>query len=442
MGNTMPGELKISADWERLDEGSPEERACFAALGIRFKNISLTEGADPFVNRVRAEPLLSAYHLAEWIAWNWWRLRWEPRSNADDWAFAHRMSTVGGGYVWPNITIFSDGQRIALIAKPTMGQPSAPYRYLSNIAAVVSASEFENAIDQFVEQVTGQLRAEGLAEGNLDRIWRDVTDERRDPDSTRRRKLEALLGSEPDRADQSSIERLVADAETLGQPAMNEIAADHGRRGGAVLTAATLRETAASVGFDASLRNVVSLRPGSALPRSGDVPAWLLGSTAAKALREQERLGSGPISNDRLAELIGVQTGALTARGLGSEISFAIDDRALAGRVVLRSKWETNRRFELARLLGERIIAPTGGKLFPATRAYTYRQKMQRSFAAELLSPFEAVDEMLAGDYSSENQHEVAEHFGVSDMTILTLLVNHRRLEREELDSELDFSVA
>jgi hypothetical protein len=44
------------------------------------------------------------------------------------------------------------------------------------------------------------------------------------------------------------------------------------------------------------------------------------------------------------------------------------------------------------------------------------------------------VDEMLAGDYSMENQQEAAEHFMVSELTIRTLLVNHRRLEREKLE--------
>lgn len=36
---------------------------------------------------------------------------------------------------------------------------------------------------------------------------------------------------------------------------------------------------------------------------------------------------------------------------------------------------------------------------------------------------------MLDGDCSAENQQEVADHFQVSDRTILTLLVNQRRLE-------------
>ena len=321
----MPGELKITADWEQLEEGSPEERACFAALGIQYGNIWLTEAQDSFVNRVRAAPMLSAYHLAEWMAWNWWRLRWEPRSKAPDWAFAHRMSTIGAGYVWPNITIFSDGERIALIAKPTPERPNTPYRYLSNIAAIVAAREFESVVGQFMEQVKSQLRAEEVAETNLDRVWHDISEERRDSDTAKRRKLEALLGCDPGKASESALERLVSDAQTLGQPAMNEIAADHGQ-GGDLLTAAVLRDAAASVGFDASPRNAVRLSVGSGLPRAGDVPAWFLGSEAARVLRSQERLGADPISNESLSQLVGVQSRAISERTQGPKISYALDN--------------------------------------------------------------------------------------------------------------------
>jgi Zn-dependent peptidase ImmA (M78 family) len=103
---------------------------------------------------------------------------------------------------------------------------------------------------------------------------------------------------------------------------------------------------------------------------------------------------------------------------------------------VLRSRWPTGRRFELARLLGDRVIASPRGRLHAATRAYTYPQKMQRSFAAELLSPFEAVDRMLGGDYSGEAQQDAAEHYQVSELTIRTILVNNQRLEREELKED------
>ena len=434
----MQPTLSITADWERLDEGTPEERACFAAVAILCNDQSLTEGRDGFVNRIRPGPLVSAYHLAEWLAWNWWRLRWEPRSNAPDWPFAHRLTTIGEGYVWPNITIFSDGERTALIAKPTAARPATAFRYISDYAAIVPSLVFEGAVDRFIGQVLGQLQAKHIHGTNLDRLWSELTDERRNPETARRRKLEALLGQEPDTGDPVVIDRLLADAQELGERAVEELAADRAQ-GGKLLTADDLRRLATSSGFSAAPRDAARLAPG-AVPPTRDAPAWKLGADAARALRVQEGLGDRPIANDMLACLAGVETRALTEDRAGpnlSFLSFSLDRNETEGRVVLRSRWPTGRRFELARLLADRMIAAPHGKLHAATRAYTYRQKMQRSFAAELLSPFEAVDAMLDGDYSGEAQADLAEHFQVSDLTIRTLLVNHHRLEREELDEDL-----
>lgn len=431
----MQPTLSITADWERLDEGTPEERACFAAVTVLCNDQSLTEGRDGFVNRIRPGPLVSAYHLAEWLAWNWWRLRWEPRSNAPDWPFAHRLTTIGEGYVWPNITVFSDGERTALIAKPTAARPATAFRYISDYAAIVPSLVFEGEVDRFIGQVLGQLQAERVHGANLDRLWSELIAERQNRETARRRKLEALLGQEPDTADPAMIDRLLTDAQELGERAVEELAADR-PQGGRPLTADDLRQHATSSGFAAAPRDAARLAPG-ALPPTRDAPAWKLGADAARALRAQEGLGNRLITNDTLARLAGVETRALTEDRTGPNLSFSLDRNETEGRVVLRSRWPTGRRFELARLLADRMIAAPHGKLHAATRAYTYRQKMQRSFAAELLSPFEAVDAMLNGDYSGESQADAAEHFQVSDLTIRTLLVNHHRLEREELDEDL-----
>ena len=437
----MPDGLTITTDWERLEEGTPEERACFAAIGICWNNICLTEGRDAFVNVIRMAPHLSGYHLAEWIAWNWWRLRWEPRSTYPEWVFAHRLSTIGGGYVWPNITVFSDGERTALIAKPTSERPSTPYRYINDAAAVLASRNFEATIDQFVETVRGKLRAEGVADTNLDTLWSDLAAERRDPVLAQRRKFEALLGREPDEADDIVLQRLKKDSENLGESAMNEVTAHHDRED-EILTAETLDRCAERSGFDASSRDSFHLEPGTGLPRASDVAAWRLGAEAARAVREQDRLGVDPISDKKLSEIAGVARGALDERATESRIAFALDRSANAGRIVFRSKWKTGRRFELARILGDRLIGGDGGRLFPVTGAHTYRQKMQRSFAAELLSPFEAVDDALRGDFSDESQQEQAEIFKVSPLTIRTLLVNNGRVDREGLEGDFDIAAA
>ncbi|MFD2182226.1 hypothetical protein [Rhodoplanes azumiensis] len=437
----MARSLRIIADWEPLDSGPPEERACFAALGIYAQNVCLTEGSDLLANRLRQAPLLSSYHLAEWMAWNWWRLRWEPRSKSSDWVYAHRVATIGGGYIWPNLTIFSDGQRTTLVAEPTRDRPQTPFRYITDDAAVVPSSEFESELDLFVEQVLERLKWAGVGDSNLETVWKGVLSERRTPALATVRKLEALLGRDPGESDPASVERLVLDAERLSISAIEELAAEHGH-GGAILNADELDELAAEKGYEASRQDMAHLPRKHQLPRPGEVAAWQLGARAAAMLREEERISEEPITDRQLAQMAGVQVAALADRAGASAISFVLDENADRGRVVLRSKWHEGRRFELARLLGDRILSSAGERLFPATRAYTYRQKTQRSFAAELLSPFDAVDAMLGDDYSLERQKDVAEHFQVSELTIRTLLVNHGRLGREELDGEFEGAAA
>jgi hypothetical protein len=429
-------ELLIDAEWERLEAGPPEERACFAALGIRVGDVWLTEADDGFVKRIRERVHLSAYRVSEWLAWNWWRLRWEPRAHRGDWVFAHRMTTIGGGYVWPNITIISDGERVALLSKPTQPRATEPLRYLSTFVGVVRATEFEGQIDCFIDQVRGQLRAEHVMKTNLDDIWIEVLSERADPTAKKQRQLEAILGFDPDEAPSSVIEQLIADEAVLGQRAILEVAADEGGTTD-IITAAELREVAATSGFAANPSDAACLSTASPLPPTGQFPAWRRGAEAAKALRIQEMLGAAPISNHSLARLAGVRAEALARGHQDFRFGFALDDDR-AGRVVLRSKWESGRRFELARLLGDRIASATGDRLLPATRSYTYRQKLQRSFAAELLCPFEVVEDMLKGDYSAEAIDDAADHFSVSERTVRTLLVNHGRLEREDLEGDVE----
>lgn len=432
----MQCSLNITAEWEPLNEGPPEERACFASVIIRCNNQILTEGQDDFVKRVRSGPLVSAYHLAEWFAWNWWRLRWEPRTEVRDWPFAHNLTTIGAGYVWPDIRIFSDGERTALVTRATTARAATAFRYINNYASVVSSVTFEEAIDGFIAQVLGQLQAENIKGTNLNQIWSDLTCERQDPEQFRRRKLEAMLGEDPDMGDPAIIERLVRDAAELGERAVEELAAESGR-GGELLTAADLHDLAQGASFPVNSQDGVRLPTGTIQQIQND-PAWLLGAKVARIIREQERLENKPISNSTLAQMVGVNACALEGGSPGQKLSFALENSKKSdGRVVLRSPWQQSRRFELARLLADRLIAAPNETLHAATKAETYRQKMQRSFAAELLSPFDAIDAMLEGDYSLEAQTDAAEHFNVSPLTIRTLLVNHRRLDREYLEEDL-----
>jgi hypothetical protein len=424
--------MDISLSPETLDEGSPEEKACFGLLTIRADGTALTEGYDSFIRNLRPGPLVSGYHAAEWLAWYWWRLRWEPRTKAPEWWRAHKMTAIGEGYAWPTITILSDGVRTALISQPSVRPDAKPFRYIGANVRVVASSLFEAALDGFVGQMQGRLREANIMDSNLDRIWLDLRAERSDSDTARYRKFEALLGFDPDGGDPAVIERLLGEAKAVGDDGMEEIAADHSN-GGSVIYFDDLRRIARSNGFEAS-RAMTFLQHAIPAPVPAGMPAWRVGATTAQSLREEARLGTDGISDDRLADLAGVRKEALE-RSQGSDSpSFVLNEGISGSRIVLRSKWNAGRRFELARLIGDRLMNPAGGALFPATRSHTFRQKAQRSFAAELLAPIDEVIGILDGDTSEEARQDVAHHFQVSELTIRTLLVNHGRLERDDLD--------
>jgi hypothetical protein len=263
--------LNIEIEWEKLDAGTPEERSAFAAIGIQYGNLWLTEAEDVFLKRIRQKVHLSGYRLAEWLAWNWWRLRWEPRRNSLDWAMTHRMATIGGGYVWPDITIVSDGERIVLNALQTASRPSEPLRYICQVPAIVRATIYEDSVTSFIESVVGKLRADGIEGTNLQLTWEDVTTERSDAKMAAYRKFEALLGYGADEGNSLVVERLVRDAGELGQSGVEELAA---ARVGSVepATSAQIREIARRNGIEASPRDSVRLQNANALP--ANVEAW------------------------------------------------------------------------------------------------------------------------------------------------------------------------
>ncbi len=416
---------------------SPEEAATSGILSISANGTSLTEGVSFDDEALQPGPLVAAYPLAEWLVWNWWRLRWEPTPARIDrpWTFAHRLSSVGCGYRWPNLELASDGVRMRLVSAPSVEPRAGTFRYVgAPRSEAVAAAEFESATDAFVQAALERLGERLAPASNLRVLAYDLERDRADQERASFRRLEAMLGCDPGEANAGAIRRRLADASLLGEHAVVELAA-----GGLSVEAPELRNTLDRAGFDFRPEDGVTNDLVESPAQWGTTEAWRVGVALARHLRERELPNGTPVTDRRLAEMAGAPERVLsetdsTSDGLSFE--WETTDRS---RIALRSKWATGRRFDLARLLADRLLSPDGSEpLRAVTKSYTYGQKAQRAFAAEFLAPIDAVDAFLAGDYSEEGQTYAAEHFEVSPYTIQSLLVNNHRLGRQGALDALD----
>ena len=267
-------------------------------------------------------------------------------------------------------------------------------------------------------------------------MWEALQVERADPELAFYRRLEALPGYDLDEAPVEAIERLLLDASLLGQEAVAELAANSNQ----TLSARWLLERARTVGAESRLADRAG-RP--ALKAENNAPAWRVGVEAARRIRAQEGLGTGAVHDGSLAQLLAVPEALLSDDRSAPELAYDLAGERGVSRLVLRSKWHTGRRFELARLLGDYLLEPNGESLHPATQQNTYRQKKQRAFAAEFLCPIETLQDFLGDDLSDDAQQGAAHYFKVSPMTVSTQLVNNGLIGRDTFyESDPDVIVA
>ena len=424
------------------DEFLPaQDEATLGELGIHVDQTCFTQALDRETNDLRETANLPACRLAEWLAWNWWRLRWEPSRRPappePGWSQAHGMASIGGGWLWPNITIESDGSRIALIARPSEVVQTEPLYYKAEETGVIPSQAFEEGVGRFMVSVLDRLDGCSLGDADVHSIWHDLSLEREDPELSLYRRFEACLGHDPDEAPPELIERLIEEGHDLGLDAVSEVVAEDHQVVPKLQMAA--REFGFDIfpddgfrGFEASVRlpDEAPRHPGE----RGQVAAWRVGVEAARKLRQTEKLGESSISNPRLARLCGISEQVLSRSSVAGSLSFSLNtqDRG-PGRLVLRSRSRYGRRFDVARLLGDRLLAGCEERLRPATRASTYRQKMQRAFAAEFLCPLRSLLDFLGEDFSEDRRQDAAERFKVSPLVVTTMLVYNRKLDREEL---------
>jgi hypothetical protein len=433
-------ELRIDCKWLGRQTGSPIDRGFYADIGLAVGEDWLTVLEDLEASTVRHHLRGCVHRLAMWFAANWWRLRWEPALRSTrkdvDWRIAHSVGSAGGGYVWPNVLFASDGEclTIASIPRPR-GADFEPIRYLKNLLVRITAGEFERRVDGFMEGVLSRLHSLGIEGDQLPVLWAEVVAERQDSHAARWRKLEALCGYDPDEAPDQTIETLMADQAALGSRAIEEVAA-HGRHEIAtvlspICTLATSNATPAVGGFRGKMPFLSGKQEFAA-----DTRPWQRADQLAREARKDWGLAKEPVTNRKLADLLGTDEAVFTDPAKGPTTIPIVLREETKGCIDLyfSSSWSTSRRFATGRLLGDYLYYANGDRLIPATEARTARQQFQRAFAQEFLCPFDALQEKIQTDQPDEEDIvEAADHFGVSPLLVRTTLVNKGELDRDVL---------
>ena len=182
----MDRRLTISVEgWLEGDSGPSEVRSTVAELEIFVGPYCATRVEDVKAKSVRTTIRVSAFLFAAWLLDNWWRLRWEPFRRTDvseeairDWRLSHALPAVGGGYVWPPLTIASDGENVlfALSQEFFLSGDSniTPIRYLSSFIQLIDVQEFERGVSAFVETVLARLDSSGKRHTVLHEVWKET----------------------------------------------------------------------------------------------------------------------------------------------------------------------------------------------------------------------------------------------------------------------------
>lgn len=416
--------------WIHAQYGLEEERLTSGSLRISIGQKSATLVLDESSKSVRDHIYVSAYPVANWIAASWWRLLFESAPNSTpstDWRMSHELAAAGEGFLWPTVRIVSDGEWADVSSHAAPAESRYPIRYLTNSHSRVPLEELRTTLKCFVELVLSRLETIGIANSPLRHLWNEVQLESGDLSLAATRRLEARLGYDPNEAPTTILDELKLLAATAGTSTSEEIASECSR-------AASLQELYRIVEISKSSGTPCKFGSSSVMRptwiATAGVSPWERGWRLARELRTAANLDLSPLSNEKLSGLLETTSAILTDAASSqtpAPVSLAIREPGMEdGRLHLRKRLPTSRRFEFARIVADSAITnPLDDRWLIATDARTARQKLQRAFAAELLAPIDGVRSQLEGDYSEETIENVAGQFQVSPLLVRSQLANH-----------------
>jgi hypothetical protein len=424
--------ISYTIEWEPAPGVQGDEhRATWARFELWVGGECITQVEDKVSGSARRSIYISLYPLAEWIAFNWWRLAYDYRSTwlvensrGRDARYAervwsevrpHRVRDAGDGFLWPDLAILpeDDSQTLLVWKSDQSVTEGRVARFISNGLKRVASSELRHFLSSVVEQVIHRLHEQGIQKSSLMTEWELVSS----PDKSEREFCiaAAQLGLDPYAEDTISLEEGIIRA---GSSFSSEVLADFLgiARIGALDEEIDWILSSAEVASKSSVdRGIVSSMAGSTDVEPSNVRyPWRIGWQEASALRAQ--WGLAPTDQVQMENWIETVTRPTPNAGMQA-LGFAEGSRV--GQLVLAREYTSrSRRFTEARALWRVSNDPHG--IFLVVATYGTRQKIERAFAAEFLAPADGIREILADPsvVPLDELEKVADIFGVSSMVI------------------------
>ncbi len=428
-------DFKISLKWQYAEDVDVLTQDTSAYLGMDVDGVCLTRCEDVWSHTVREDTLVSAYPIALWLATSWWRLNYEPLLDSPSmvWRQTHELASAGNGFVWPRILFAPDGVNMNVWASPlrVLGQ-SVSYLAWLDRPALIPTAQFQDEAQKVIEETLCRLVARGHESSDLQKIWDLVLSERDHSEISRRRILEARLGFDPEECPPSILDQMFGLQNQTGEEAISELAPVLGLHPQEVQNNLV------------ALTEAQGLRGRFRLPELGDVGDWQApsgipwrqGTAAAQMLRARLSNPIELISSGQLADLVGLTSHEIEGYTVNkNSVAIVRPSDGDFCDFVLRKAHPLARRFEIARLIGDSIMARqpySGSRWLVAADTSTAIQKRQRAFAAEFLCPVDSLKAFLNGDFSETAREKAAYYFQVSDKTVEAILVNHGEITRPD----------
>lgn len=404
----MQTEFRIDLKWVEAAGARSMARHFLAEIGIEAGGVTLTSSFQGSGKRGRSRMRVSAYDLAAWFVTNWWRLRWESEGAGHSWKMSHCMGAVGNGYLWPDIEISGGQDSVRVHATPIIAEPASQFRFLDPLDRLVPAVDFENAVRELVGSVTKRLNCPTLHGPDdvheLASAWEVLQLEILDQDAAFLRSLEARMGFEPEEADAALLKELKESTHEVGSGAVEEMAT--ASKDAALNDLRTLLTTVPTGGQLLTLGTPDSLTRAAADSKRTQAQPWKQGIEVARAARREWVTGDDGLDDRRLAEICGVRKNWIRERvDVTGPMPAGIRDPTRSNdlKALLNKRHPNGRRFALARIMGDHIMAGSSERLLPITGSHTLRQQFQRAFATEFLCPIESLKEFIGNSVPDDD---------------------------------------